>query len=382
MSDAYAIASKRLTVTLALGVVVVGAGIVVDPGAAWSGVLVAALWGVAVSVGAGIFMGVHAVSSARRWLALHEVTSTLSSTLLAPLVALALLFALGLGHVYPWAGHEGTAHLAHSKQIWLDRTFFLLRAGIIALAWLGVLANLRRALAQFVARPTREGRIALARAGALFCVVLGPTISMAFFDWGMTIEPEWSSTIYGFYGFGASFQAGIAAIAVFGLATKSAAMADADIRHRVGLFLFGFSTFWAYLWISQFLLIWYVNLPEEVPHYLARMSGDWAILFALNLVLNFVVPFVVLLMAKAKKHPAILFQVAGVVLIGRWLDFYLLVAPADGPLTSAPWAAFGALVAVVSGMGLLALRALSRTAATTTETSAPAREAVAGHSAE
>lgn len=360
VGDAIMERSRALVVAIVAGISLVVFNMMLDTKAAWSGVLVAALWGISIAVGAGIFMAVNGVGGGTWWVGLHRHVSALTQTLLVPLIALAAVLAVGFHAVYPGASHHGGGHgpaFSHAKEMWLSAPFFIGRAVIIALIWVGVLAMMRRSVARFAAAPSRTTYGPYVRGSAVFLLLLGPTISLAFFDWGMAVEPEWYSTIYGFYGFAASFQGAIAAIAAFALLSNAPAAQDPERRHNLGKLLFGFSTFWAYIWLSQYMLIWYANLPEETMHFLRRFSGDWAILFWLNVVVNFAVPFIVLLSAKAKRHTATLLQVSLVVLAGRWLDFYLLIAPPKGPF-SFPYGALGAALAVLAGMILVCGRAM------------------------
>jgi hypothetical protein len=97
--------------------------------------------------------------------------------------------------------------------------------------------------------------------------------------------------------------------------------------HDLGKLMFAFSTFWAYIWISQFLLIWYANMPEETGYFLMRREGPWLALFASNIVLNWLIPFLTLIPRPNKRSPKILAVVASLLLVGHWLDVYLQVMP-------------------------------------------------------
>jgi len=134
------------------------------------------------------------------------------------------------------------------------------------------------------------------------------------------------------------------------------AMSDEDL-HDLGKMLFAFTTFWAYLWFSQYLLIWYTNLPEETGFYLIRTGRAWRFWFLLNLVVNWVVPFVVLLAREPKRRLAVLKWIAVVIFIGRWLDVYLTVMP-----QTIRTPAFGVLeVAIAAGCASLVVAVVSST---------------------
>jgi hypothetical protein len=99
----------------------------------------------------------------------------------------------------------------------------------------------------------------------------------------------------------------------------------------LGRWLFAFSTFWAYIWLSQYLLIWYANIPEEITYVKTRLEGGWAFLFWLNVILGWVLPFFALLSRKAKRIETHLLWVCGSLLLGRWVDIHVMVAPANLP---------------------------------------------------
>ena len=101
-----------------------------------------------------------------------------------------------------------------------------------------------------------------------------------------------------------------------------------DHLHDLGKLLFAFSVFWMYIWFSQYMLIWYTNIPEETSDFVRRAHGLWLVLFLGNVVLNWLVPFAVLLRRDAKRQRTTLGSIAVVVLLGRWLDVYLMIFPA------------------------------------------------------
>jgi hypothetical protein len=330
------------------------AGAFLDPSQAFAGLLTAALFGVMLALGAAVFAAIQGVSGARWWAPVRMVTASAAGTLAVPAALLGATLVLGMATLYPWARPEAAAnHLLAAKAAWLNRPFFLARAFVILLAWLGLVGLLRNRL-----RALESGEVGAAPrfAGASvgFLLVLAPTISVAFWDWAMSLEPEWFSTMFAVYGFGGTFLGGIATVTAVALFLDARGRLPQPLtsaaRHDLGTLLFGFAMFWAYIWFCQYLLIWYSNLPEETPYYALRFQGGWTALFWLNPVLNFLVPFVMLLGSGAKKAPATLGHAALVVVLGRWLDAYVMVAPAAGPLPSFPVYAVAASLLVLAGM--------------------------------
>jgi len=131
--------------------------------------------------------------------------------------------------------------------------------------------------------------------------------------------------------------------------------------HDLGKLMMGMSTFWAYLWFSQYMLIWYSNMPEETGYYVLRKSGSWSSLFLLNLIVNWALPFFTLLPVQCKRSPAVMVKVAVLLLVGRWLDLYLMVMPPvlgfSGPRIGV-WE-IGMLLGAIGAVALLVTRQLA-----------------------
>jgi hypothetical protein len=343
----------------ALGLLLAGvlvAGVFLDPSQAFAGLLTAAVFGLTLALGTAVFAAIQGVSGARWWAPVRMVTASAAGTLAVPAVLLGATLALGLPTLYPWARPEAaTNHLLAAKAVWLNRPFFLARALVILLAWLGLVGLLRNRLRALESGDAGAAP-SFARASVGFLVVLAPTISVAFWDWAMSLEPAWFSTMFGVYAFAGTFLGGIASVTAVALFLDAHGRLprplSPETRHDLRKLLFGFAIFWAYIWFCQYLLIWYSNLPEETPYYALRFQGGWAALFWLNPVVSFLIPFVILLGSRAKKSPAALGQAALVVVAGRWLDAYVMVAPPAGPLPAFPIYAVAASLLVLAGMAL------------------------------
>ncbi|GAB4329665.1 MAG: hypothetical protein OHK0038_03790 [Flammeovirgaceae bacterium] len=169
------------------------------------------------------------------------------------------------------------------------------------------------------------------RISAAFIVFFGVSSSMAAWDWVMSIDTHWFSTMFGWYVFASWWVSALALITLFVIYLKDAgylSFVGESHLHDLGKFVFAFSIFWTYIWFSQFLLIYYANIPEETIYFVDRLRSDHysKFIFA-NLFLNFFFPFLGLMTRDAKRKMTILKIVCFVVLIGHWSDFYLMIMP-------------------------------------------------------
>lgn len=343
------LAAMAVLATLALA-----AGVVLQPAETWAGVLSAAVFGITTALGGAVFVAIQALSGARWWLPLRRVPLLVARTLPVPALALGVCLALGLEVLYPWARPAAVeaSPLLQEKLAWLNPPAFMARAALVVTIWLVLIGALRLRLRE-ADRPGSAAWTNLARGSAAFLILLGVTLSVASWDWLMSLEPEWYSTMYVVYVFAGCLQGGVAAIVLVadGLERRGWIAPPSDsVRHDLGKLLFAFSTFWAYIWFCQLLLVWYSNLPEETVHYATRWDGGWTMFFFLDLAFSWVLPFVVLLPVATKRRPAALKTIAAVVLIGRSLDCHVLVAPALGPAQGFPFATVAATFVVVLGM--------------------------------
>jgi hypothetical protein len=297
-------------------------------------------------------------------------------TALLPVAAAGLLAVLVCRpSLYAWTSSGFTDEAASPlRQVWLNRPFFLIRTVIYLGAWLAfAVAFLKTSRRQPAAGHAPRAQVPLA---AAFLVVFAITCWLSSHDWIMSLEPEWTSTMFGVYNFGGMFLSSLAAIIVVVLWGSSLPgsrfRVTEDQLHDLGTLLFAFSSFWMYLWFCQYWLIWYANIPEETVYFIRRSHDNWPAFNALNLVFNWGVPFSVLLFRSAKRNRWSLGIVAALVLVGRWLDLYLMIFPALG---SAP-AAFGMVAAglLAGGLGLflLAIHSTLFRAATDSANAGPA----------
>ncbi|MEQ8476824.1 quinol:cytochrome C oxidoreductase [Fulvivirga sp.] len=166
---------------------------------------------------------------------------------------------------------------------------------------------------------------------AIFLVIFAVTSSIAAWDWVMSIDPHWFSTMFGWYVFASWWVNGLAVITLIVVVLKQngyLSIINSNHLHDIGKFVFGFSIFWTYIWFSQFLLIYYANIPEETVYFIERLgASQYKWVFFLNLILNFFLPFLLLMTRDAKRHMSMLKVVMPIIIVGHWFDFYLMITP-------------------------------------------------------
>jgi hypothetical protein len=271
-----------------------------------------------------------------------------------PLVAILFIpIAFNLGQIYPWAREtaEGAYALPPAKALYFQTSFFFGRAIGYFAVWLAVLWLLsrfsRRRSAQLDAPAAR-------RAGAFSLVFLVPTITFAAFDWGMSLEPDWYSSIYG----GIFTASGVLAahsliILAFAAARNTADSHSAELSNDLGNLLLAFLMVFTYLAFSQFLIIWSGNLPGEVTWYIRRFNGGWQTMAVALVAFLYFVPFMLLLSRDRKRSPKRLAGVAAMLLVMTSVHVYWSIIPAiadSGPA----WHATNLAVLAALGGGILA----------------------------
>lgn len=318
-------------VLLLVGVVGCALGAVLSPDALAVHLLLVANFGVSLGLAGAVFVALQYVSGAAWSVPLRRVPEAMVA-LLPISGALLLVTLVAFPLLYPWTDHELHLH-GQLKHAWLQRPFFLIRALAYLLLWtLPALALVRASRSQDTDGSFRH-TVANRRWSALFLVLFGGTFWLASYDWLMSREPNWSSTVYGLYNFAGLFTSGwavliLVALWLHHLGPYREVLTESRL-HDLGKLLFGMCVFWAYLWYCQYMLIWFVNNPEETPYYIQRLDGFWATLFYVNVALNGVIPFLVLLPRAMKKSPKPLIVLCSLLLVGRWLDLYLMIYPED-----------------------------------------------------
>lgn len=344
----------RLVPPAIVGGVAIAVGLHADPLRTWSNLLVAGFYALSVALGGMLFIAVQQLSGAAWSVGMRRVAEAMMGALPVAALMMVLLF-FGRGNLFAWAAAAPVAERAAGLGTrYFAVPFVALRAVLFLGVWMVFAWLMRRTSEQqdTSADPVHHRR--MLRYSAVFVVLFAPSFSLASVDWLLALDPRWMSTIYAIYACAGLLVHGVAAVTlVVVLLRERGDLVDAvnaNHLHDLGKLLLTLTTFWAYIWLCQYLLIWYGNLPDEVTYYVVRTGPRWVVLFFANLVVNWLIPFGVLLPRAAKRSPRVLKWTAVLILIGRWLDVYLLVAPQT---MNAP--AFGLLelsIAVAYGSAL------------------------------
>lgn len=297
-------------------------------------VLIASLYLLGLALGSMMFLACDALIEGG-WTALfRRVPEAMSQLLLPAGIGIAIML-LAAPVLYPWIAEPPSGGTVTAlKSAWLSRPFFTLRAILYFAVWIGLArAWVAHSRQQDLDGDVRHTHWLLGRSAGLL-VAYALTIWLASVDWVMSLEPAWFSTMIGVYQFAGIFLSALASVTLvviwLGTIGPLRGFITANHYHDLGKLLFSFGCFWFYIWYSQYLIIWYANIPEETLWYLPQFEGAWGSLFLANLLLNWAVPFFLLLPGQAKRDPRILGWVATAVLLGRWIDLSLMIGPATG----------------------------------------------------
>lgn len=302
----------------------------------WSSLYVAAFFFMMIALGVLAFYAVQFAAQAGWSPVLFRVMEGITAYLLpGALIVLGIAVAShywGHNSIFVWMDPEVVEHdtLIKNKSGWLNLTGFIIR-GLIFIGGWSLYRHFARkfSIAQDTASDNKNFKKSF-RIAAAFLVFYIYTESIMSWDWIMSVDPHWFSTLFGWYVFASMFVSGITVIALMTIYLKSKGylefVNDSHI-HDLAKFMFAISIFWAYLWFSQFMLIWYANIPEEVTYFATRIQ-DYNLPFFGMLVMNLIFPFLLLMNSDYKRIPWFVVMAGIVILCGHYVDIFNMIMPA------------------------------------------------------
>ena len=254
-----------------------------------------------------------------------------------------LLVCFGSNHeLYHWTDTEHVKNdaILNFKKGFLNKNFFAGWTIFTIVAWSLLGWKMRKLSRSIDDKPltVAEGKKYIWKNtvwAAIFIVVFALTVMSSIpWLWLMSIDAHWYSTMYSWYTFASTFVAGMALITLFVVFLKNnnyLELVNEEHLHDLGKFMFAFSVFWTYLWFSQFMLIWYANIPEETTYFKPRAQGIYSGIFWMMFIINFLAPLLILMRRGSKRNYSTITFMALLIIFGHWLDFFQMVFPGPSP---------------------------------------------------
>lgn len=289
------------------------------------------------------FIGATTLAMGGWQVALRRVPEAISSVVpVLGIICFLILMAIVWGDrhdIYHWVDAEAVSKdkILNGKKGFLNPVFFSVFSAITLFLW------------WFLGKKMRQLSLETDTAGhmdyetgdrwikknivyaSLFIVVFGLTVGSTIpWLWIMSIDAHWYSTMFSWYTFASTFVAGLSLMALYIVFLKNRGQLEyvtEEHVHDIGKFMFAFSVFWTYLWFSQYMLIWYANIPEETGYFKIRVQGPYRGIFFLNLILNFICPLLILMKKSSKRNYTLLTFMAILIIFGHWIDFWQMVMP-------------------------------------------------------
>lgn len=315
---------------LFVGLVTFVLGLMKNPERMWTSYLTAFFFFASLTVGAMFFIAFSYAANAGWSASIRRLAEALTSYFPVMLIMTIILF-LGFKKLYLWADPAQLAEMGSGRMIYLNPIFVTIRLIVFSVGCL----VFRSLIVGNSIKQDQSGDHQLTFKNASYSIGFIAFFAIFFtmysFDLMMSLLPTWYSTIFGIYCFAGAVQAAMALLAIVIVWMRNSTFTNGYIteehQHDVGKYIKGFTVFWAYIAFSQFMLIWYANIPEETEFYIMRSLNGWmAVSFAL-LIFRFIVPFLVLLPRGAKRNNSILVSTSILVLVMQYVDIYWLVYP-------------------------------------------------------
>lgn len=346
MRDQFVMPAKLRTVSyvlLAIGILSLLTGIFAlngDQGAPrfWAVLLFNCLFFLLISLAVTLLMSAATLAQASWHIAYKRVMEAIMMAVpvLGAITFLVMMIIVwgGKGYIYEWADKTMVAHdkLLQLKRPFLNPGFFTFMTILTIGVWSFLSYRLRKnsLLEETMQKGSRKIFWNTVTISAIFVVVYAFTNTSTSWQWIMSIDPHWYSTLFAWYIFASTFVCGIAMLTLFVITLRKFGFLEwvsFEHIHDLGKFMFAFSIFWTYLWFAQYMLIWYGNIPEETTYFHTRLIGPYHTFFYLDIIINFVMPFLVLMSRDYKRNYTVVVFVAIIIFIGHFIDFYMMIMP-------------------------------------------------------
>ena len=362
---------KIITLLLiAIGTGTIIFGLITDRQTTWASYLIVNYYFFSIAMGGAFFFVIQSISQSGWSAAFKRVSEAMMSYI--PFAALFfLLLWFGVNDLYQWSHKEATAldPVILHKSVYLNVPFFFVRMILYFLLWIVFIRKLRQiSLKEDLADPANTDGIMFLFGktelySKIFIFILAITFSLAAFDWIMSLDVKWYSTIFALKNLVASFLHGVSILTliVFILYKRGYFPFLNEYHfHDFARYIFMLSIIWGYFWFAQFMIIWYGNIPEETAYYSVRWQEGWKILFFLEIGLNWFIPFMVLLPVRASRNMSIITIVIIFLIIGQYIDLFVQVIPGTTGALKFGWIAMGTFLGYAGLFSLVVATTLSK----------------------
>jgi preprotein translocase subunit YajC len=328
-----------------LGLLLVVLSYLVDPQRSAFNNIIGMMFFASISIGALILVGLEYLAGAVWSTPMRRVSEFVASTLpFVVIMAIPLFFSLH--SLFHWTHTDvvQSDKILAGKSSYLNVTFFTVRFFIVMLLiYMFYFVFIRNSRKQDVSRDQSLTKTNV-KLSAVFMAAAGIGLTILAVDWIMSLEPHWFSTIFGIYFISGTLLAGLAVTTFIAVSLAENGYlpgVNRDHYYSLGALMFAITNFWAYIAFSQFLLIWYANIPEETVWFIARWEGGWKYISIALMIIRFAVPYSLLLSQPSKSDPKRLKQVAVIVLLAHLVDLYWLVMPTFSKTVVLSWTELG-----------------------------------------
>lgn len=334
MGDKYIISKTISYLALLLcsiGLLTFIIGLITQTQRTWANFLLNDYYFLSITIGATFFLAIQYITQSG-WSSLFLKIPHAFGRYLPFSAILTLLLIFGMNSIYHWSIPDVAAHdpLIEHKSPYLNIPFFFVRIAVFFALWI-FMTNLLRITSRN--ENIKGGKDYFRKSemySRVYIFILAVTFSLFSFDLIMSIDVHWFSTVFAVKNFISGFLHGIAVIVLVVILLSQKGYykhLNKDHLHDFSKYIFILSIIWAYLWFVQYMLIWFGNIQEETIYYIVRTEGKWKVLFFLNLILNWVIPFIILLSNKFKESKFVIMIICGILIIGQWVDLYLQIMP-------------------------------------------------------
>ena len=372
MKDQITLSRNFKLITLVLiviGAATIIAGFLTDRQTTWANYLIVNYYFFSLAMGATFFLVIQSITQSGWSSAFRRVPEAMMSYI--PFAGIFfLLLWFGMHDLYHWSGHGASSDtIIQHKSPYLNDTFFFVRMVLYFILWISLTLKIRQlSLKEDTYDPAdTNGILFLFNRSELFSkiflFVLAITFSLSAFDWIMSIDVHWYSTIFALKNLVAAFLHGVSVLTliIFILHRKGYFPFLNEYHfHDFARYIFMLSIVWGYFWFSQFMIIWYGNIPEETIYYNIRWQNGWQTLFFMEIGLNWFVPFMLLLPVKASRNKTIITTVIVILIIGQYIDLFVQIIPGTTGVLKFSWISAGSFIGYAGLFALVVGTALSR----------------------